>query len=291
MTAQLLINTLASASAYALMGVSFATIFFTVRFFHFAHGAVFAIGAYLLVQFSGLGVPVPLAFLPAVLGAAAVGWLMWVGVYRPLRNRAASPLQPLLASLGLYVVLENLVAIVWGDAARFIATDSWNRVWRISGGSLTLVQMVQLAVSAMAILAVAVFLKRTRFGLGLRAVAVDYELAGVSGVRAGRTVTGAFLLGSAMAGLAGGLVALDTGATPTMGMRALMMGLVVMVVGGGRNILGIALGALLLAASQNAGALVVGGMWQEAIALGVLFVFLLVRPHGFLGRRTALETT
>ena len=91
------------------------------------------------------------------------------------------------------------------------------------------------------------------------------------------------------AGLAGILVALDVDMTPTMGMNALMMGVVVVIIGGVRSIPGIAAGALLLATAQHLGAWYIGSQWQEAIAFVVLVLFLLIRPEGFMGRKTTLK--
>jgi branched-subunit amino acid ABC-type transport system permease component len=95
----------------------------------------------------------------------------------------------------------------------------------------------------------------------------------------------AFAVGSGLAGAAGILVAIDVDMTPTMGMNALMMGVVAVIVGGVDSIAGVAFGAILLGLAQHLGVYVVGSQWQDAIAFGLLLLFLLLRPQGLLGRR------
>lgn len=281
--AQILLNSLVGAASYTLMGFSFALIYRTARFFHFAHGAAYTLGAYLvLLLASQVGIPWCLAFVLAALGTGCLGWSMDFVVYGPLRRKSDSALPPLLASLGLYVALENAVALIWGDAPKFLPAGSWSTGIQVLDGRVTWIQLVQLGVSAGVVTLAELVLRTSRFGVGLRAVADDGELAAVSGVPAARLLSGAFCVGSAMAGVAGGLTAIDIGAAPTMGMPALMMGMVAMIVGGGR-IGGLLAGAGVLSLSQNLGVWLLGGEWQEALTLAVLFVFLLIRPQGLLG--------
>jgi branched-subunit amino acid ABC-type transport system permease component len=134
------------------------------------------------------------------------------------------------------------------------------------------------------------FLKYTKKGQAIRAVAIDPELARVSGIESDRVILSTFALGSAMAGVAGILVALNVDMTPTMGMNALLMGVVAVIIGGIESIPGIALGALFLGMAQHLGAWNVGSQWQEAIAFAILLIFLLFRPQGFLGKKVKTAT-
>ena len=124
----------------------------------------------------------------------------------------------------------------------------------------------------------------------MRAVANDPELANVSGINSNAVILWAFAIGSGLAGVAGVLIALDVDMTPTMGMNALMMGVVVVIIGGVNNIPGIALGALLLATAQHLGAWFIGSQWQDAIAFIILVVFLLFKPEGFFGKKVRSAT-
>ncbi len=116
MLPQLTANALIAAGAYCLVAVGFGLIFATTRFFHFAHGAVYAWGAYLAFLFvKVLGLPLVAGAALAVVLCGGLGAAFELGLYRPLRARGASPLVLLLASLGAYVVLQNLISLLFGD--------------------------------------------------------------------------------------------------------------------------------------------------------------------------------
>jgi branched-subunit amino acid ABC-type transport system permease component len=115
-------------------------------------------------------------------------------------------------------------------------------------------------------------------------------LANVSGINVNQVTLWAFAIGSALGAMAGVLVAADVDMTPTMGMRALMMGIVAVIIGGADSIIGIALGALLLAFGLHLGAWRLGSEWQDAIAFVILTGFLFLKPHGFFGKQVKNAT-
>lgn len=282
---QLAVNGLVATSTYLLVGVSFAIIYRVTRFFHFAHGAVFTVGAYSTLVFTNwLGLPLIPSLLLGVLSGAVIGVVMELCVYRPLRSRSASPLILLLASLGIYIVLQNFVSMVFGDATKSIRSGVIEAGIRIWGARITPTQILTACLSVCLAVAVAFLIRHAKIGTAMRAVACDPELASVSGVESNRVILWTFALGSALAAGAGLLSALDVDMTPTMGLNALMMGVVAVVVGGVGSIPGVALGALLLAMAQHVGVWKIGSQWQDAIAFVVLLAFLLFRPQGFFGR-------
>ena len=122
-----------------------------------------------------------------------------------------------------------------------------------------------------------------------RAVVSDEDLARVYGIDVDRVILHVFLAASALAGAAGQLLALDSGIAPAMGFRVLVMGLIAAVIGGLGSVPGVALGALVLALLQHATAWWVSSQWQDAVVFAVLVVFLVLRPHGLLGRATRRE--
>ncbi len=273
-------------SAYALVALSFSLIYFPTRFFHFAHGAVFAWGAYLcytcrVVLKFPLAVAIPLA----VLGTAGLGLIVEGWVYRPLRRRGATGLVLLLASLGLYIVLQNVISLLFGDEVKSLRTGEVVEGLSVFGARVTPIQLWTVFAAAGSFALIWAILKFTRFGKSLRAVASDAELAAVHGVDSDRIILGAFALGSGLAGLAALLVALDVDMTPTMGLNALMMGVVAMIVGGVGSVPGTLLGGLLLGLAQHWGVWKIGSEGQDAIAFAILVLFLLLRPQGFFGRR------
>lgn len=283
---QILVYALLSSAEITLVAVSFSLIYSLTQFFHFAHAALFTFGAYFCLLFKVyLGLPMWLAVLLAVGCSAVLGCLMDVAVYRRLRRRKASPMILLLASLGMYIVLQNVVSMVFGDDTKSIRSGEVREGLNVFGARITPIQIGIILTSVVLVVAVAVLLKKTKFGKAIRAVANDPELAGLSGIESRRVILWTFALGSALAGIAGILVALDVDMTPTMGMNALMMGVVAVVIGGVGSVSGVAMGALLLGLAQHLGVLKISSQWQDAIAFVILFLFLMIRPEGFLGKK------
>jgi len=285
-SSQIIVNAVVAASTVMLVGSGFLLIYSTTRFFHFAHGLVFAACPYFAFFLkSWLAIPPGAAIVLAVAFAAALGCLMDVLAYRPLRHKGASPLVLLLASLGLYIFLQNGISLVFGDDTKSIRSGVVTEGVAILGARITPIQITTICVSAALVTLLLVLLRKTRLGRAMRAVANDPELALISGIDSDRVILWAFGAGSALGGVAGILVALDVDMTPTMGMNALLLGVVAVVVGGIDSIPGLVMGALLVALAQQVGAWQIGSQWQDAIVFVVLLAFLLFRPQGFLGRK------
>jgi len=283
---QALANGVLATAAYVVLALSFALILQPTRFFNFAHAVVFAAGAYgayLVKERFGWGLGA--GIVGGVAAATVVGCLTDLGVYRPLRRRGASPLVMLLASLGIYVVLQNLISLAFGDDTKSIRSGEVREGLNILGARLTPIQLITIGVAVAIVFAVWALLRYTRLGRALRAVAANPDLARVNGIDADRAILAAFAIGSALAGLAGILVALDVDMTPTMGMAAFMPAVVAVIVGGVGSVPGVALGALLIGLAQHLGVWKISSQWQDAIVFIVLLVFLLARPQGFLGKR------
>lgn len=283
---QLAANIIIIASTTLLVGLGFALIYRTTCFFHFAHGIVFASGAYLAFFLNNRnGLALAYAIPVAVVLTSALGCLIEVTIYRPLRRKSSSPLVLLLASLGIYIVLQNAISMAFGDDTKSIRPNMVAEGINFFGAAITPVQIITVIISISLLTAVMMLLKKSTIGTALRAVANDPVLANISGIDSDRVILWTFAIGSALAGVAGILVALDVDMTPTMGMNALMMGIVAMIIGGVGSIPGIVLGALLIGFAQNFGAWWLSSQWQDAIVFAILLVFLLFRPQGFLGRK------
>ncbi|KUG25696.1 high-affinity branched-chain amino acid transport system permease protein livh [hydrocarbon metagenome] len=286
MTSQIIVNIAISSSIFLLIALSFSLIYEVTRFFHFAHAVVFTSGAYFAFLFHiMLGLPLYLAIPLACMSACLIGCMMEWFVYKPLRKRGATSIILLLASLGLYIVLQNLISMMFGDDTKSIRTWPVVAGREVLGARITDVQIIIIVASIVLVVLVAGFLALAKTGKAMRAVANNKELADVSGINSDKIILISFAFGSALAGIAGILVALDVDMTPTMGMNALMMGVVAMIVGGVGSIWGIALGALLLALAQNLGVWYISSQWQDAIAFAILLIFLLFKPEGFFGKK------
>jgi branched-chain amino acid transport system permease protein len=283
---QLILNGLIHSFIYVLIALSFSLIYQTSHFFHFAHAVIFTGGAYFALLFkSYVGLSLWAAIPLAVVFSAVLGCLMEVGVYQPLRKKKAASMILLLASLGIYIVLQNVISMVFGDDTKSIRSGEVKEGLNVFGARITPIQIVIIGTSIILVILVALFLKWSKMGKAMRAVANDPELASSSGIDSNRVILWTFAIGSALAGIAGILVALDVDMTPTMGMNALMMGVVAVIIGGVGSIPGVALGALLLGLAQHLGVWKISSQWQDAIAFIILFIFLLFKPEGFLGKK------
>ncbi|HYT01330.1 MAG TPA: branched-chain amino acid ABC transporter permease [Candidatus Acidoferrum sp.] len=284
---QVFLNGLISSSIYLLIALSFWQIYFVTNFFHFAHGAIIAFGAYaVFLLMVWMKLPLVLSIPVVVAMSVILGCGIEQVIYRPLRKWDANPIVYILASLGLYTVLQNVISLVFGDDAISIRNGPVREGLLFFGARITSIQIITIVSSIVVFTSLLVFMKYARMGKEMRAVASNERLSLISGIDSDRVILWAFAIGSSLAALAGILVALDTDMTPTMGMRPFMMGVVVVVIGGMRNVVGILLASLLLGLMQNFAGVFCGSQWQDAIAFIVLLLFLLLRPQGFFGKKT-----
>ncbi|MDL2122635.1 MAG: branched-chain amino acid ABC transporter permease [Deltaproteobacteria bacterium] len=288
---QVFIYSILAAAKIMLVAIGFAIVFRATRFFHFAHGIVFTAGAYFTFLFKAwLGFPLFFSILLAIPLTTLLGCLMEVIVYLPLRRKGSSSLVFLLASLGMYIVLQNVISMMFGDDTKTIRSGLVKEGLNVFGARITPIEILIICVSVVLVVTVTLLLKKTKMGNAMRAVANDIELASVSGIDSDRVILLTFAIASTLAGIAGILVALDVDMTPTMGMNALMMGVVAVIVGGVGSIPGVALAALLLGIAQHLGVWFISSQWQDAIAFVILLIFLLFRPQGFLGKKVKKAT-
>ncbi len=282
---QLAANILFSASAIFLVGISFSLIFSTARFFHFAHAAVITIAAYVFFFLSSyLGLPIFCSVILGLGATALIGWGLELVIYRPMRRRESSPLVLLLTSLGLYILLQNMISLFFGDDTKIITSSVVTSAFSIIGVKLTGIQLTVIFTSFVVCFAKIFLIDKTMLGLTLKAIADDPELAKVSGIDYDSAMGVAFGMGSFLAGAAGLFRAFDVGMTPTMGLPMLLLGVVAVVVGGNSKTFGIAIASFLLAFCQQIAGWKFGTQWEETTAFILLLAFLLYKPHGIFGK-------
>jgi len=191
----------------------------------------------------------------------------------------------MLASLGLYTVLQNVISILWGDATKRVRTAEVKVGNELFGAYITDIQIITIVVCLVLFLACIFFMKHNRIGRNIRAVASNPELSNVIGIHSDRVILWAFGIGSALMAIAGVLIAHDMDMRPTMGFNWLLYGVVAMIIGGVGSNWGLIGGALLLAASQHLAAYYIGSQWMNAVAYIILILFLIAKPLGFSGKR------
>lgn len=281
MVLQFFINGFISGSIYALVALGFSVIYRTVKFFHFAHGVVYAAGAYLAYTFAiSLGINIVISFFLAVILSAIVGILIDRLVYKPLRKHKAPNLVFLMASFGVFILIQNLLQLIYGAQILTIRTGPVKEGRHFLGAVITDVQILILIVSVSLCAALWLFIQKTKLGKAMRAVADDPMAASIVGINPESIILAAFAIGSALAGAAGILISLETNIEPTMGMNAILKGIIASIIGGIGSIPGAMLGGLFLGLAENLGIWKISAGWKDCIAFVILIVFLLLRPGG-----------
>lgn len=281
---QLLINGLIAGSIYALIASGFSLIYATNRFVHFAHGTTVTVSAYLLFAlFSRLSLPFFIASILTIVGSGFLGWLMYVALYRPLKQRGSSNAILLVASIGLMILLENLMLLIFGADVKTLNYLTVSKGLEISGAVITPLQITIIAVAFVLLLVLWLLTRKTKLGITMRAVADNEELARISGINTDKVAIQSFILGSAIAGLAAILVALEQNIEPVMGTSLIVKGFTGAVIGGVTSLPGAVMGSYILGLAENYGIWFLPSGYKDAIAFVLLFVFLLWRPTGLLG--------
>lgn len=292
---QLIINGIIAGSIYALIAIGFTVIYRTVKFFHFAHGVVYTAGAYLAYSAInslsvngqpsiGIGYWI-LAVLVGVIGAGVLGVGIDRLVYRPLRQRKASNLIFLLASFGVFIFIQNLIQLIYGAQILTIRTGPVKEGHHFLGAVITNIQILILIVSCLLLVVCWWFIKKTKLGKAMRAVSDDPVAANVVGINPEKITLLSFAVGSALAGIAGILISLETNIEPTMGFSAILKGIIASIIGGIGSIPGAVMGGFFLGLAENIGIWKIQAGWKDAIAFGILIIFLLLRPQGLMGRK------
>jgi len=221
----------------------------------------------------------------AILSAIILGLACEVLVYRQMRKHNVPTLAYLIASIGLYVVLQNCISLYFGEDTKIINTAEVTIGHPVFGAYITTVQMITIAVSIVLFIAVNLFLKYTVMGKSIRAISSNRELCNIYGISSNKTILIAFSIGSALAATAGILSAMDTSMTPTFGFGLLLYGVVAMIIGGVGSTRGLIAGSLLVATTQHLSAYFIDTKWMDAITYIILILFLIWKPLGFSGKR------
>lgn len=287
--AQLTINGLIAGSIYALVASGFSLIYSTNRFIHFSHGVSVAIAAYIMFAlFSLAGLNFAVVVILTLLLSALFGLASYRLLYVPLQNRKASNVILLIASLGLLILFQNLIQIIFGAEVKTVKYLAVRQGLNFLGASITPLQITIIITSVVLFIALQLFMKKTKLGKHMRAVADNKELASIAGINQKRVADYSFIIGSLLAGVAGILIGLEQNLTPTMGTTLIIKGFTGAIVGGIFSVPASILGSYILGLVENYGIWFLPSGYKDAIAFILLFFFLLFKPNGLFGvnRRT-----
>ncbi len=283
---QQILNALSFGAEYALLALGLAIVFSIMGLVNFAHGEIIAAGGYSMFAMSALLTDNPwVVIIGAVLIAVAASVLLERLAFRPVRY--ADPATGLLTAFGVSMILQNLFLLL--VSPRPIAvTNLYFLNWPIEVGGLQVstLQIFETVSTVVAIVLLVWFLKRSSFGIAMRAASLDFEMVRLMGIKANRVVATAFAVSGLLAGLACIFIMARRGSVdPSMGFNPVLKAFVACVVGGFGSLPGAVLGGFLLGAIE-VGMLVMlpqsyGGM-KEAFVFGIVALILVWRPDGIL---------
>jgi branched-chain amino acid transport system permease protein len=287
MLAQQLINALSLGSVYALFALGFTLVFGVLGVINLSHGAIFMLGSYIaLLLIEKLAMPLYMAMLCAMLATGCIGALVDYLVLKPLRARNAPHLAPMIATIGVAIMFTNLAQGLFGaENQRFPAGVIPEESLNIGALHVTALQIGIIAISFVLMLVLLVVMRRTQIGRALRAIAESPKAAYLLGIN----VEGLFFMTSfaaaALGGAAGVLVGLSFNAiSPFMGQPMLHKGIAVIILGGMGDIRGALIGGLFLGFAEVLTVAYLSSDFRDAVAFGLLFLILLIRPSGMFGK-------
>jgi branched-chain amino acid transport system permease protein len=286
---QQLINGLMLGASYSLVAIGYTLIFGVLNLLYFAHGEVFMVGAFVglyLVVYGGANIYVALA--GAMIACAALGVVAFYVSVRPVPKDR--PLAPLISTIGLTIVLQNLAVYIFGGQQLAFPETIRQELYQLGPVTISSVQIFILAVALISMAGLWLFIERTKLGRAIRATAENHEIAALLGVDVNRVVLVTFMIGSGIAGIAGVLDGVkNSGISPFMGLGAAVKGLVVMLLGGLGNVVGAMVGGLMLGLIEILSAAYIGTTERDLFSFLILILILLYRPTGLFGTRTADE--
>ena len=299
---QQIINGLVLGSIYALVALGYTMVYGILGLINFAHGEIVMIGAMIslaaIQAMTGFALPGPVIVLMGLLIAIPACMLLGYGIeriaYRPLRH--APRLAPLITAIGVSIVLQNIAMIIWGR--QYIAFPPLlpEDTYTIAGASITLLQIFIFFLATVIMAGLIFLVQKTRLGRTMRATAQNPEVAGLMGVNVNNVISSTFIIGSALAAVAGLMVSAYYGlAHYYMGFLLGLKAFSAAVLGGIGNLGGAMLGGLLLGVIESLGAGyigpltggVLGSHYQDVFAFFVLILVLIFRPSGLLGERVS----
>jgi len=284
MIAQQLANSLALGGAYALMALGFGLIFGVLDLIHWSYGDVMIAGAYVTLTLMGSGTHSFLLLLGGmVVATTLVGMVVERLNFHALRDKPHMVI--LIASLGVAMVIQNAILIIWGPARRRFLVDMPLPPLKVLGISLSASRVLSIVLSVVVMVGLDALLRRTRLGMSIRATILDRDAAILMGINRRFIMVSTFALGSALSGVAMLLLASMYGVIfPLEGNFIGLMVFAAVIIGGLGSIPGAVLGGVIIGFSQTLSAAYVSLTYKDAITMTLLALALVVKPSGILGK-------
>ena len=282
-----LINGLSLGSVYAIIALGYTMVYGIAKMLNFAHGDVIMVGGYIVfIAMNNLGLPAVVSVMISMVVCTILGIVIERIAYKPLRN--APSLAVLITAIGVSYLLQNLALLIWGSAPKSFTSVVSIQPLKLMGGALTITgeALVTILVSVVIMIALTLFINRTRMGRSMLAVSEDRGAAQLMGINVNATVSLTFAIGSALAAIAGALLCSAYPILqPTTGAMPGIKAFVAAVFGGIGSIPGAMIGGILLGVIENLSKAYISAQLADAIVFGVLIVVLLVKPTGIMGKK------
>jgi len=293
---QQLINGLTLGSVYALIALGYTMVYGILELINFAHGEIYMLGAYLGIIFLGfftatgltyysLTLTLILTFLLSIIFCSSYGFTIEKIAYRPLRN--APRLSPLISAIGVSIFLQNYVMLTQGATDKVFPTLFENSGIEFLSVRMTYLQIFIILISAILMFSLRFFVRKTKMGKAMQAVAQDKIMASLVGINIDTVISTTFIIGSGLAAVAGLMVAMYYGLVNySIGYIAGIKAFTAAVLGGIGSIRGAMFGGILLGLVESFGAGYISSEYKDAYAFAILIIILLVRPSGLFGKET-----
>ena len=283
-----LINGLSLGGVYALIALGYTMVYGIAKMLNFAHGDIIMVGGYtIMIFFSTIGLPwvgLLVAAVMAIIVCVIVGLTTERFAYRPLRG--ASPLAVLITAIGVSYLLQSLAQIIFGSAEKTVVLNFMGSI-QIGALKIDVATIITLVVAAAIMVALTLFIDRTKTGKAMLAVSEDRGAAQLVGISVNKIIAITFAIGSALAGVAGVFMLMKTpSVNVTMGAMPGIKAFVAAVIGGIGSIPGAMIGGILLGVIETVcNAIPALAPYAIAVEFGLLIIILLVKPTGILGKK------
>ena len=281
---QQLVNGLSLGSIYALIALGYTMVYGIIKLINFAHGDIYMLGAYcafLITTYCGLG------FIPALLISmifcGVVGVLIERIAYKPLRH--ATRITALITAIGVSYVLEYATQYIMGSEVRTYPKLLTSASFHLGPVTITMQQVYIFVITVILMVVLQFIVQKTKMGRAMRAVSVDEDAARLMGIDVDKTISFTFLLGSALAGVAGVLVGIYYNSiNPLMGMTPGLKSFIAAVFGGIGSIPGAMIGGLFIGIAETMVTAYGSSLYKDAIVYIILILILILKPAGLLGK-------
>jgi branched-chain amino acid transport system permease protein len=265
---------------YGLAAVGLSLVFGVTDFLNIAHGEFLMLGGYASFWlFHLLGVD-PFASIPlSIIFLLLIGFILYRVLFvRMVKLPTEDKIRnTLLVGFGLGLILQNVAQRLWTADIRSITPDYAGAVFEVADVRFPLVRVAGMVISFVALIGLQLFLRRTYTGKAIRATVEDWEAATLMGINVYRVYLLSFVMGAALAGMAGTLVGVGYSLEPTMGMHWTLTALIVMVLGGFGSITGTFVGGIVLGTTESVASIIIGSNYRQVVGLVIFILVLLVR--------------